>query len=212
MKKWCVILSVIFSSVVGSIQANAQSYEAQQLLLDWQKLSQLKNILSDLYKGYEIISQGYETIKNISQGNFSLHQLFLNGLLQVSPAIQKYKRIADIISGQLQIVKEYKTAWNHFKEDKNFSVDELDYLQRVYSNLVNESLKNLDDLITVVTAGTLRMSDDERLKVIDKIFEQVTDQLSFLRSFNNSTALLSLQRAKEQDDVDVSRKLHNVTN
>jgi hypothetical protein len=149
-------------------------------------------------------------VKNISQGNFNLHQLFLDGLLQVSPVVQKYKRIADIISSQIQIVKEYKSAFSRFKADEMFTSDEISYMGKVYGNLLSESEKNLDDLITVITAGTLRMSDDERITAIDKIYQRITDQLSFLRSFNNSTAILSIQRLKEKDDIDVSKKLYNI--
>src|SRR5215831_9734605 len=212
MKKVMLSLCLIAGLFIWRpVSVDAQSYEAQQLILDWEKLTQLKNILNDLYKGYQIISEGYEAIKNISQGNFNLHQLFLDGLLKVSPAIQKYKRVADIISNQLQIVKEYRAAWSRFSQGNNFKVDEITYIGHVYNNLINESLKYLDDLITIVTAGKLRMSDDERLKAIDNVFEQSSDQLTFLRSFNNSTALLAVQRNKEQEDVDVSRKLHSVT-
>ena len=67
----------------------AQSYEAQQLLLDVQKLSQLKQMLADLKKGYEVLYEGYTNIKNISKGSFDLHQAFLDGLLEVSPAVKK---------------------------------------------------------------------------------------------------------------------------
>ena len=56
----------------------AQSTEAQQLLLNVEKLAQLKKILSNMKKGYEIVSSGYNTIKDISKGNFNLHDEFLN--------------------------------------------------------------------------------------------------------------------------------------
>lgn len=206
MRKIFIILVIL----VTAKPAFCQSQEAQQLLLDVEKLAQFKQILSDLKKGYQILSGGYEAIKNISQGNFNLHQTFLDGLLQVSPAVQKYERIKDIINYQLRIVKVGKEAYSTFKGDKNFAVDELDYMGKVYSHLFNESVKNLDDLITVITAGKLRMSDDERLKAIDHIWTEVQDQFAFLRDFNSSTAMLSQARQKEREDVDVTRKLYDI--
>lgn len=185
----------------------SQTQEAKQLLLDVEKLAQFKQILKDLKKGYQILSGGYEAIKNISHGNFNLHQTFLDGLLQVSPAVQHYKRIADIIQLQLRIVREYRTAWNQFRSDGHFTIDEIDYMGKVYRHLFTESVSNLDDLITVITAGKLRMSDDERLKAIDKVWDEVQDQYAFLRDFNSSTSMLSMARAKEQEEVDVSRRL-----
>lgn len=206
MKK---ILIILTTTLVSSITF-AQSEEAQQLILDVEKLAQFKQILNDLKKGYEILSGGYEAIKNISQGNFNLHQTFLDGLLQVSPAVKKYERIADIISFQLRIVREYKTAYNQFKVDKNFTISEIDYMGKVYGHLFNESIKNVSDLITVITAGKLRMSDDERLKSIDHIWSEIQDEYAFLHDFNSSTAMLSEARGKEEQEVDVTRKLYDI--
>ena len=203
MKKILIILVLVWMRQFSF----GQSQEAKQLLLDVEKLTQFKQILNDLKKGYEILSGGYEAIKNISQGNFNMHQTFLDGLLQVSPANPKCERIADIIKYHLRIVKEYKAAFGQFKEDKTFTIDEIDYIGNVSRRLFNESVKNVGDLITVVTAGKLRMSDDERLKAIDHIWDEVQDQYAFLRDFNGSTAMLSKARQKEQEDVDVMKKL-----
>jgi len=62
----------------------------------------------------------------------------------------------------------------------------------------------------VITAGNLRMSDDERLEAIDKIYSKVSQQFSFLKEINNGTAVLSVQREKEQQDIDMSRKMHGI--
>ncbi len=210
--KRVIIVSVlgIVSLTMKSLSVKAQAAEIQQLLLDVQKLSALKGILNDMYKGYEIVSNGYETIKNISEGNFNLHEAFLDGLLAVSPTVQNYKRIADIINDQLMIIKEYKTAYTRFKEDENFAPDEITYIGKIYGNLFNESLKGLDELMMVITASTLRMSDDERLSSIDRIYEDMQDKLTFLRYFNNSTSILEVQRAKEKNDVTTMRGIYGI--
>lgn len=210
--KRVIIISVvgIVSLITKSLPVKAQAPEIQQLLLDVQKLSALKGILNDMYKGYEIVSNGYETIKNISEGNFNLHEAFLDGLLAVSPTVQSYKRIADIINDQLMIVKEYKAAYTRFKEDENFTPDEITYIGKIYSNLFNESLKGLDELMMVITATTLRMSDDERLSSIDRIYEDMQAKLTFLRYFNNSTSILEVQRAKEKNDVTTMQGIYGI--
>lgn len=160
--------------------------------------------------GYQILEKGYTSIKNISQGNFNLHRDFLKGLLQVSPAVKKYSKIADIIRFQLKLVKEAKDALAEFRGSKQFTVTEIGYLGNVYANLLKESLKMLDELAMVVTAGKLRMSDDERLQAIDRIHAEVMEQYTFLNEFNNGTAILSLQREKEQMDIDLMRKIHGL--
>lgn len=94
----CLVLALLFLANVQLV--NAQSQETQQLLLNVEKLSQLKNILSDMKRGYSVITNGYNSVKNIAKGNFSLHEVFLDGLMLVNPEIKKYRRIADIINYQ----------------------------------------------------------------------------------------------------------------
>ena len=165
MKK--ILLFVLLSSNI----CFGQSQEAKQLLLNVEKLAQLKLMLSHMKTGYQILEKGYTSIKNISQGNFNLHRDFLDGLLQVSPAVKKYSKVADIIRVQLKLVKEAKDALAEFRGSRQFTVAEIEYLGNVYANLLKESLKMLNELAMVVTAGKLRMSDDERLQAIDRILE-----------------------------------------
>lgn len=188
--------------------ACAQADELEQLILDLEKLAQFKQILTDLKKGYEVLFGGYTTIKNIAQGNYDLHKAFLDGLLKISPAVRNYKRVADIVSYQLQLVKEYKAAMKRFRASDLLNDDELEYIANVYSNLADQSRKNLDALAMVITAGKTRMSDDERIHAVEQIFRDMEDKLSFLRWFNNSGAVLLLQRAKETSDAKVMKKLY----
>jgi hypothetical protein len=208
MKKiwFCLLLVIGFGFIPA--KSNAQLYELERLILDIEKLAQLKDILSDLYKGYEILSTGYNAIKSISEGNFNLHKAFLDGLLAISPAVKDYVRVVDIINDQGRIVSEYKKAYDLFKQDKHFTPDELLYMSTVYNNLIDRSEKNLVNLLNVMTASKMRMSDAERLHAIDGIYSDTHDQLSFLRQFNNKTATLATARAKEQNDIGSVRSLY----
>lgn len=207
MKK-CVLS--LFVMIIFSGSSFGQTQEAKQLLLDVEKLAQLKSILTDMKKGYEILSGGYNTIKNISEGNFKLHDFFLNSLLQVSPTVRKYRRITAIIQAQIHIVSEYKAALKQFRLSGQFSTGEIDYISKVYSNLFNHSLQNLDDLASVITANKLRMTDNERLSSIDDIWKETSDELTFLRHFNNHTRILALQRAIDHNDILMMNQLYNV--
>lgn len=210
MKKVIFIL-ILFSTCMTS-KLSAQSEEVQQLLLNIEKLAQFKQILSDMKKGYQVISTGYSAVKNLSEGNFNLHKTFLDGLMMVSPSVKKYKRIADIINTQIMIVKEYKNAFNRFKQDGNFNAEEIVYLGNVYSNLFKQSLNDLDELTIIITDNKLRMSDDERLEAIDRIFGNMQDKLLFLRHFNNNTTILAVQRAREKKDAVTMKQLYGITN
>jgi len=211
MKKILILILTVSMTIVSN-KANAQSAEIQQLILNIEKLSQFKKILSDMKKGYELLSGGYKTVKDMAEGNFSLHKTFLDALMQVSPVVRNYKRVGDIINFHMLLMKESKNGLNRFVKSGNFSEKEISYFEKVYGNLLSQSLRNLDELTMVVTADKLRMSDDERLHAIDGIYLQMQDKLLFLRNFNASSNLLALQRAKEAKDVYASKELQELKN
>ncbi|XHR95556.1 TerB family tellurite resistance protein [Mucilaginibacter sp. UC70_90] len=189
-------------------KAIAQDQDIMQLILDIEKLTQFKAILSDMQQGYSILTQGYQQVKNLSQGNFNLHSVFLNGLLQVNPEVAKYARVADIIADEVSILTEYKKAYRQFQNSGSFNAGELDYLAKVYDGLTSTALNDVNDLANILTASKLRMSDDERLSAIDRIYASSSDKLSFLRDFNQRTNILLLQRQQEQNEFNNLKSLY----
>ncbi|WP_431213790.1 TerB family tellurite resistance protein [Puia sp. P3] len=159
--------------------------------------------------GYDILTQGYNAVRDISEGNFNLHKAFLDGLLVVSPAVKNYIKVAQIINNQLTLVTEYKSAFSQLKSSGQFNPDEILYIAKVYSHLLDASLNNISDLTTILTAGSLRMSDAERLASIDRLDRDMTEKVSFLRTFNNQTAMLALQRSKEQNSIQGIQHMYN---
>ena len=208
MKSIMLTLIITFSAV--AYDSYGQAAEAEQLLLNWEKLQTLEEILDNMYTGYKILDKGYTTIKNISQGSYSLHQLFIDGLMAVNPSVRNYRRIPYIIDYQKLLVKEYKGAYTRFQQDPHFTPQEIQYLANVYNYLFTASIRNVDDLITIITATKLRMSDDERMKAIDRIFYDMESKLVFLRSFNNRTQLLAIQRARAANDVRMLNHLYGL--
>ncbi|OCX54206.1 hypothetical protein BEL04_08060 [Mucilaginibacter sp. PPCGB 2223] len=207
-----VIIPVLFICLGSANHANAQAQEMQQLILDIEKLTQLKGILSDMKMGYQIYQQGYGSISQLSKGNFDLHSVYLNGLLSINPTVRNYGRVADIITQQASLISEYKSAYKQFRQSGSFSAGELNYMSNVYNQLVNQSLQNLDDLTNVLTAGKLRMSDDERMRAIDRIYASSCDKLQYLRHFNRQGFILNIQRRKDAGDTRTMKQLYGLNN
>lgn len=205
--RWRFLMAMMLVCSVGPT-VRAQSHEVQQLLLNMEKLSQMKNILSDMKKGYQVISGGYNAIRDISQGNFSLHEVFLDGLMVVSPEVKKYSRVADIITYQKNIVSEYKSAIKRFNANEVFNLAELDYLGRVYRQLFDQSMDHLEELAMVMTSSQLRMNDSERLAAIDRMFLNMQDKLAFLRDFNSKATALSMAREKQKSALKALGKIY----
>lgn len=209
MKKIIILLLLLFAGA-GVNKANAQANEIAQLLLNIEKLRQFKQILEDLKKGYDILFKGYTTIKNLSEGNFKLHKAFLDALLEVNPKVKDYYKVAGIVDYQIKLLREQQAAYNRFRQQGNLTEDELRYLAEVYGNLIKLSLRNLDELASVVTANKLRMSDDERLKAIDAVYADMEEKLVFLRHFNGQASVLAAQRAKDRHEAETIKKLEGL--
>ncbi|EHQ24773.1 hypothetical protein [Mucilaginibacter paludis] len=215
MKKnfsFIVMILVFLLCLAKADKSKAQAQEMQQLILDIEKLTQLKGILSDMKTGYQIYQQGYGSISQLSKGNFDLHSVYLNGLLSINPTVKNYGRVVEIITQQASLISEYKSAYKQFRQSGLFSAAELNYMSNVYTQLVNQSLQNLDDLTNVLTAGKLRMSDDERMRAIDRIYASSSDKLQFLRYFNRQGVLLNIQRSKDIGDTRTVKQLYGINN
>lgn len=211
MKCVYVIVMVLLAASLP-VRVNAQAAELAQLALNIQKLAQFKEILEQMYKGYKVLTEGYNKVKDVANGNYKLHQAFLDGLYLVSPEVRKYQRIPDIINYQLDILNEYKAALRHFKASGTFSERNLAYLESVYANLFQRSLSNLEELTLVITSNQLRMSDEERLSAIDRIYVDMKQKRTFLRQFNEEAKLLYLQKKKEMVELESMNLLYNFKN
>jgi hypothetical protein len=194
----------------AGLMAQSVADDTEQLLLDVEKLKQLKQILSEMYQAYTIMHQGYESIKSLSEGTFSLHKAFLDGLLAVNPGVASYWKVADIVNKEAALVKEAQSANSYLKSTGQFNSTELGIFLTRYNNLIQGSLNDVTELVMVVTAGTLRMSDAERLAAIDRIDGNVTRSLGVTNAFYNDAALQAMQRARQQQDIGTVLGLYGI--
>jgi hypothetical protein len=139
-----------------------------------------------------------------------LYADYFDELHRVKTVLTYYQRVRDIIEQQIQIVNEYKAAWTLFKQDKHFTADELDYMFSVYTGMMDESGKNVDQLFLVINAFVTEMSDAKRLEIINTVANNVEQNLMDLKEFNEQNKMISLQRANEQGDIDYVKKLYGL--
>lgn len=135
---------------------------------------------------------------------------YFNELWQVKDAITYYHRIEDIITKQVKIVSEYQSAYNLFKQDEHFLPDEIEYMGKVYTGIINESLKNIDQLFLVVNSFTTQMVDEKRMEIINDAGEAMDENYNDLKIFNSQNMMLSLQRSKDLNEVAVVKQLYGL--
>jgi hypothetical protein len=186
---------------------NQQSTQKKYLL---QQIAALQVYLGYAKKGYNIVTSGVNTIRNIKKGDLNLHRDFFNRLKNVNPAIRRYAKVADIIAYQVKIIKQTKLTLQQIRETKQFTEAELDYCKQVFDTLLDECIKTVEELILVTTSGELEMKDDERLKRIDGLYADIQDKYSFACSFSEDMGLLAVQRLGEQMEINRSKIINGV--
>lgn len=149
-------------------------------------------------------------ISDWSKKQKDLYSKYFDELWKVKNAISSYQVVRDIIKKQVQLVQEYSKAFNLSKQDKNFTADELDYMQKVYTGILDESIKNIDQIQLVINAFATQMTDAKRLEIIHTAGDNIEQNITDLRQFNQQNITISLQRSKEKNDIDVVKKLYGL--
>ncbi|MBS1737504.1 MAG: conjugal transfer protein TraI [Bacteroidetes bacterium] len=139
-----------------------------------------------------------------------LYADYFDELSKVKEVIATYHRVKDIIDKQTALIGEYHSAWELFRQDDHFTADEINYMGKVYTGILNESIKNLDQVFLVINAFTTQMTDAKRIEIINHAAELVEENLADLRQFNDQNKMLSFQRAAEKGDIDVVKKLYGL--
>lgn len=139
-----------------------------------------------------------------------LYADYFEELQKVKAVITYYHKVKEIIEKQKLIITEYEKVFARFRQDKNFTADEIAYMEKVYSGILDQSINNLDAVYTVVNAFTTQMTDAARLAIIDKVAADIDANFSDLQQFNRQNIIMSLQRAKQQRDVDVVKRLYGL--
>ena len=147
-------------------------------------------------------------IRDWVQKQKKLYEDYFEELKKVKSAIANYKRVKDIIEMQVTMVNEYKGAWALFRQDKNFTAEELEYMLNIYTGMMDESIKNIDQLFMVVNAFATQMADAKRLEIINGVADNVQQQLLDMKEFNSQNKMLSLQRASEKGEIEYVKRLY----
>lgn len=139
-----------------------------------------------------------------------LYKKYYDDLWKVRNTITTYKRISLILKRQQQILVEYRFTWSMVNQDKHFTRAEIDYMYRVYTGILNESVYNLDQILLVFNSFKTQMTDGKRLEIINKAGDNIEQNYSDLKHFNNQNIQLSLNRAKDDHEVETIKKLYGI--
>jgi len=168
-----------------------------------QQIAALQVYTGYLQKGYDIARSGLGTIKNITNGEFDLHSLYINSLKLVNPAIRNDKRVDRILTMQTELLKRF----NELDVDV-FSADNRAYVGSVRQTIAVLCGKDLNELELVITSGKVEMKDDERLQRLEQVYQNTLDKYAFTQQFTSEVTLMIIQCRQEQNDTQQLRRYY----
>ncbi|WP_426672107.1 conjugal transfer protein TraI [Mucilaginibacter sp. McL0603] len=130
----------------------------------------------------------------------SLYQDYYKELASVKTIISDYDEVKRIITTQAELVSEYHNASALFHNDPHFSAAELRYMETIYSGILQESLRSLEQAELAVKSFSTQMNDAERIKLVHQSSGGMQTNLDHLRQFNSQNIALSLGRARDEQD------------
>ena len=224
MKKILIIAGIVLSiSIVPVLHTNAQIPIVEIIKAAVKKvikavdlkIQRLQNKTIWLQNAQKTLENEMSKLKLTEISDWSkrqkeLYAKYFDELWKVKNAISSYQAVRDIIKKQVQLVQEYSKAFNLSKQDKNFTADELNYMQNVYTGILDESIKNIDQIQLVINAFATQMTDAKRLEIIHVAGNNIEQNITDLRQFNQQNIIISLQRSKEKNDIDVVKKLDGI--
>jgi len=192
------------------LSAKGQSVEMKQLLLNIEKLAQMKAHYQTMVQGYRTLENGYRQVNDMVKGNFLLHQEYLDGLWAVRPAVRQYGRIQMIVQRHRQMVDEYRIVLQQMQSARLLKTEELQLLKSSMAAVVNRSNGLLDDMMLVLTPGRLRMNDEERIGLINRVDGEGGELLQQFRSIVDGYSVLVDRRMQRQREVKSIRSLYGI--
>jgi hypothetical protein len=194
------IVKAVTKKVIKAIDLRIQRLQNKTIWLQ-NAQKQVENVLSKLK---------LDEISEWTQKQKDLYKGYYEELAKVKSIITYYHRIKEITRKQTQLVQEYERAWNLFKQDTHFKDSEIQYMERVYTGILEESVKNIDQIFLILDSFATQMSDLKRLEIINKAADQIDENYDDLTMFNQQNILLSLQRAKTEADVNRVKQFYGI--
>lgn len=202
-------MKILFIIIIISTLSETANAQKKYMI---QQIAALQVYIGYLQKGYSIAKKGLNVIGDLKKGEFNLHSNYFNSLKSVNPKIRNSEKVAGCITLQVQILKVFNSTYKQLKQSKQFSENELSYMDNVFTRLIEDCTVTIDELIEVTTSNKLEMKDDERLRRIDNLYNDLQSKNIFVQSFSSEVKVLAVSRLQDQNDVGTSRSINGIKN
>lgn len=212
MKTTTIILTIMIMWLNVSGQTFNEWFKQKKTQRKYlvEQIAALRVYLDYTKKAYSVVHRGLTTIENIKNGDFNLHRDFFASLKNVNPAIANSAKVADIIAFQIEITRQMRDIYRFCQHNESFSLDEVRYIAKIHSNLLFLTDASVSELLTIIRNDTSELTDDERIKRLNGVYDELNDACGFVQALKSDVSILAMARAKVRHENEVMQKNYNL--
>lgn len=197
------IVSLITGAIKKVIKAIDLKIQQQQNKVIWLQNAQkaLENAMSKTH---------LKDIAGWEQKQQQLYAGYFDELRKVKDVLTTYTEVRDMVRRQQELLAEYHSTWSLLRQDRHFSAGELQQMSSVYSGIIDESLRNVEQMELAVTSLRTSMSDGQRMLLLRSAAKGLDKNVSDLRAFNDRNIQLSLSRAQDDREAEELKQLYGL--
>lgn len=214
MKKTGIVLliSCCLLPATGKSQTSAEWFDQKKTQIKYltRQIVELQAYLGYVKKGYTIVSSGLNTIRDIKNGEFRLHDLYYTSLGHVNPRIRNSPKAIGIVSHQQYILKACVALKGLLQSDRQLSAPQKDYIAQCISRLLDDVEKVRQELLDLTTDKTFESTDNERLERLNALYDKCKSQFMFIQQFSSEVLTLVESTRREGADERILKELHGL--
>ena len=190
----------------------AGSAHAQWVVTDPTNLAQsIINTTKEIVQTSKTVKNTLDNFKEVEK-LYNESKKYYDALKKVNNLVRDAQRVKETILMVGEISDIYVKNYKKMLSDPNFRPEELVAIANGYTKLLEESNNLLKELKQVVNITTLKMTDKERMDVVDRCYKEIRDYRNLVRYYTNKNISVSYLRAKKQQDTDRVLSLYGTDN
>lgn len=193
------LAEIIKQAIVKVIKAADLVIQREQNKVIWLQNAQkaLENTMAKLK---------LEQIADWLEQHRKLYADYFEELARVKQTLAFFHRIRAVSLRYYALEALYQRTWTQLQQDPTFTPDERAHMNRVYRGILQASGENMQRLLLVVESFRTRMTDAERLALIEAAADAVEKNYEDLLRFNQQNLEIRLGRAHSQREREALRR------
>jgi hypothetical protein len=192
------IIGIVTDKVIKAIDMKVQELQNQTINLQIIQ-KQTENELS---------RQNLKEIGDWVEKQKDLYKDYYASLKQVKPLIAGGQNILRVVQQQKELSALYELASSKTKLDARLTEKEKTGIISQYTAILDESTKSLSRLQQTISSNSIQLSDADRIKLINQYANQLDGLLYKLQTVYSRSKQVSLQRARDQDEINAIRQFY----